>query len=82
MNIFLVQHLHTLSDGIEDIKLIGVYDSEASAIAAIGRLKIQPGFIDFPEIIDGDADDNAIDGFYIDQYELNKDYWPEGFVSV
>ncbi len=49
--------------------LIGVYDSEASANAAIERLKKKPGFVDFPE------------GFQIHRRELGLDSWTGGFVQ-
>ena len=48
--------------------LIGVYESEAAANAAIGRLKEKRGFRDFPQ------------GFQVASYEVNKDHWTEGFV--
>ena len=82
MIIYLVQHLHTLPDGAEDIKTIGVYDSKIAAIAAVDRLKGEPGFIDAPKIIDSATDDGVPDGFYIDEYEMNKDHWTSGFVTV
>ena len=47
--------------------LIGVYDSEANAKAAIERLRDKPGLVDFPQ------------GFQIASYEVNKDHWTEGF---
>ena len=48
--------------------LIGAYDSEQNARAAIERLKGKLGFEDFPQ------------GFQIAPYEVNKDHWTEGFV--
>ena len=48
--------------------LIGVYETEADARAAIGRVKNKPGFLDFPE------------GFQIHPHELGEDDWTEGFV--
>ncbi|MGA8502986.1 MAG: hypothetical protein WB683_15640, partial [Candidatus Sulfotelmatobacter sp.] len=47
--------------------LVGVYSDESEASAAIGRLKGQKGFIEFPE------------GFHIYTHELNTDGWKEGF---
>lgn len=82
MIIYLVQHAHILPDGSEDIKTIGTYDSHAAALAAVMRLKTQPGFADSPDIIDSDADDDAAGGFYIDEYEVNKDHWSSGFVKA
>ena len=66
--VFLVHHVRPETDeGFEDWKLIGVYSSEAAANAAIGRLKIQPGFRDYP------------DDFIISAYPIDKDHWQEGF---
>ena len=53
----------------ERAKLIGAYSSEEEARMAIARASNQPGFRDFP------------DGFVIDAYHLNRDNWPEGFIS-
>jgi len=50
--------------------LIGVYDSEDAAKAAIGRVKGQPGFVDFPE------------GFQIHARVIGQDSWTKGFVRV
>ena len=81
-SVFIVQHLRVLPDGQrEDIKLIGAYHSLEAAHEAIERLKSQPGFCDFPRLLDSLVDDDE-QGFYIDEYELDKDHWPEGFVTV
>ena len=68
--VFVLQHLHGLPTGEDDVKLIGVYASQASAEAARERVRRQPGFADHP------------DGFTITQYETGKDHWTEGFVTV
>ena len=34
---------------------------------AVTRIVTQPGFANFP------------DGFHIDEYEMDKDHWTEGF---
>ena len=70
--VFVLQHVHTVSDGEdedEDIKLIGVYSTEAHAQAAISRLSTQAGFRDH------------LDGFHISPLTLDKDQWTEGFIS-
>lgn len=67
--VFVVQHVHELADDREDVKLIGVYSSQASAEAAVERLRAQPGFVDAP------------DGFHIDRYELDRDHWTEGYFT-
>lgn len=68
--VFVVQHVHQLAGDNEDVKFIGVYATEEKARAAIARLTTQPGFSSVP------------DGFSIDEYELDKDNWQEGFVTV
>jgi homoserine kinase type II len=52
----------------DDGLLIGVYESESSATAAIERLRTKPGFVDYPL------------GFQIHPRELGQDSWTEGFV--
>jgi homoserine kinase type II len=66
--VFIVQHGYEDDAGCEEVKFIGVYSSEASAQAAVGRLRSQPGFRDRP----GD--------FYIDPYVLDQDHWSDGYV--
>jgi hypothetical protein len=68
--VFLVQHVHTLEDGEEDVKIIGIYSTQDAARNAIERLRSQPGFRNSP------------DDFYMDRYILNMDHWTEGFVTV
>jgi hypothetical protein len=70
MYVFLVQHVREHDDRSEDVKLIGVYSSDAKAQAAIARLRSQPGFSDFP------------DGFHVDRYVVDEDHWREGFETV
>jgi hypothetical protein len=63
-NAFVLQHENP---DTENVKLIGVYSSEAAARAAIDRVRTQPGFRDYPN------------GFSIDDYEVDGDNWTEGF---
>jgi len=63
-------HVHTHETGEDDEKLIGVYRTESDAQAAIKRVGTQPGFAGLPE------------GFQICPYELNKDNWTEGYVTL
>jgi hypothetical protein len=49
--------------------LIGVYESELAAKAAIERARTKPGFIEYAK------------GFQIHPRELGKDSWTEGFVQ-
>ena len=79
--VFVIQHLHVLDGEKEDVKFIGVYRSLESAHAAIERLRGQPGFCEHPRVVDPLTDDDE-SGFYIGEYELDKDHWPEGFVTV
>ena len=67
---FVVQHVHELGDDCEDVKLIGVYSSREQAEAAVARLRSSPGFRDAPH------------GFSVDPYEIDRDHWVEGFVSL
>jgi hypothetical protein len=68
-SVFLVQHVHELDDDREDVKLIGVYSSQAKAQAAVERLRDAPGF------------SAAQGGFHIEEYPLDKDHWTEGYIS-
>jgi hypothetical protein len=79
--VFLVQHLHILPQGEEDVKIIGVYSSRQAATEAIERLRSQPGFTEHPKQVNPLVDDDK-EGFYIDEYLLDKDHWTEGYVMV
>ncbi len=67
MKVCILWHVNTL-EGVDEEKLIGVYSDETAANAAINRLISKPGFKDCPE------------GFTIDNYEIDKDHWTEGYV--
>ncbi|CAN5727935.1 hypothetical protein BH23PLA1_BH23PLA1_17650 [soil metagenome] len=69
-SVFVLQHVHTLEDGTEDVKFIGVYSSREKADAAVARLGRQPGFSEAP------------DGFHVDEYRVDQDHWVEGYVTV
>lgn len=79
-SVYLLQHLHVLPHGEEDVKVIGIYSSRQAAIEAVERLKVQPGFVEHPSLIDPLVDDEP-DGFYIDKYPLDKDHWAEGYIT-
>lgn len=66
--VFVLQHSHEL-DGCDETKFIGVYSSLSSAEEAKQRLRLQPGFKNYP------------DDFSVDAYELDVDHWKEGFIS-
>ena len=78
-SVFVLQHVHVIPDGDEDVKMIGVYRSAAAARMAINRLKDQPGFKDLPGIVE--PDDESDEGFHISEYTLDKDSWADGYVS-
>jgi hypothetical protein len=69
-SVFVLQHVHEMDDGTEDVKFIGVYSSRQKAQAAAERLRAAPGFSDSP------------DGFSIDEYGVDHDHWAEGYVAV
>jgi hypothetical protein len=71
INTVYVLH-HVRSDDTDDtnVKLIGIYRTREAAEAAIARLSQLLGFRDYP------------DGFHVGAYELDKDHWVDGFVTV
>lgn len=80
--VFLVQHLHTLADGCEDLKIIGIYSTKEAAFSAIEKVKTQPGFSECPQLREPSVDENVVDGFYIDEYTLDEDHWTDGYLTV
>ena len=80
-SVFVLQHLHILPNEQEDVKFIGAYSSPSSAKAAVQRLGTQPGFRDFPNVVDPDNDTEE-QGFYIQEYELEVDHWSEGYTTT
>lgn len=68
--VYLVQHVHRMVDGSEDVKVIGVFRTRASARDATRTLRKEPGFRSAPR------------GFNIDRYEMGKICWREGFATV
>lgn len=79
-SVYILHHTHALNDGEDDVKLIGVYDSYDSAIEATKRLINASGFCDFPNVLEHDS--SASDGFLIEKYDIGKDHWQEGFITV
>lgn len=61
--------LHSLPE-TGKVKVIGIYSSRALAEEAEGRTRLLPGFAEEP------------DGFTIEQYEVDRDHWPRGFVRL
>jgi hypothetical protein len=70
MQVFLLWHSHDLGDGETNDKLIGVYSSVEEAEAAKARKLQFEGFKEAPE------------GFQISPYEVNRDAWSEGYITV
>ncbi len=72
MKVYLLWHSHELEDdfGIHDeVKLIGVFSSENKANEVIENMKNLEGFKDYP-----------LDCFYVEETEVDKSSWTEGFV--
>jgi hypothetical protein len=79
--VYVLWHVHLVSADGEDAKLIGVYQTLASAKGAVRRLADRPGFDLAPALVEpSDHDPKA--GFRVDAYELDRDHWTEGFESV
>jgi hypothetical protein len=70
MRVYVLQHVHSWEDGEEDVKFIGVYSSRENAQAAIARLSQAPGFSEAPS------------GFHIDEYQVDRDHWVEGYSTL
>ena len=58
------------------MKVIGVYGTRSAAEATVKRLGTQSGFRDHPGVVEEG------DGFYVDEYAIDKDHWPDGYVST
>ena len=70
IKVYVLQHIHVMDDGAEDVKLVGVYSTWENAQAAIKRLGQAPGFLDAPA------------GFHIDEYQVDRDQWVEGYTTL
>jgi hypothetical protein len=66
MTVYLLEHVRD-PDGDEDVKILGIYSTRDAAQEAIDRSLKLPGFRDHP------------DGFNIDEYTVDRDYWETGF---
>jgi hypothetical protein len=64
--VFLLEHTARLGQD-EDVKFIGVYETEVDVKGAINRLKDKPGFKD------------PSGAFNYSEYEINKDHWVDGY---
>ena len=70
MHVFLLQHEHQIDATNTDVKIIGIYSTEELAKVTVSRLSHTPGFSEHTY------------GFSIDRYEVDKDHWSEGFVTM
>ena len=68
--VWTLYHTHEFEDGHEDLKLIGIFSSEESAVRAKKSLLNQPGFRDLP------------DGFSIDPHTVDDIGWRKGFATI
>ena len=66
-SVFIIQH--TIDEYDSEPKLLGVYETQSDAEAAVARFRLREGFRKYQ------------DGFHVDEYELNKDYWETGFAE-
>lgn len=69
MKVYLLWHAHDL-DEEKEVKLLGVYSSEAKAQEAKATASGLPGFREYPN------------GFEISGYTVDRDHWTDGFVTV
>lgn len=65
--VIVVQHVREKDADNEDVKMIGVFSTRVLADACIRELEVQSGFKDH------------LHGFSVEEYELDKAEWKEGF---
>lgn len=74
MKVYLLQHSYEYEVcedlKVDETKIIGIYSSFTKAEQVKREFTVKQGFDKFSE-----------DCFYIDEYELDKDHWTDGFVS-
>jgi hypothetical protein len=81
-SVFVLQHLHILNGDEENVKMLGVYSSRESALAAVERFRQQPGFRDLPQMAEYTDTPGVPEGFHLNEYELNQDHWSEGYETT
>ena len=74
-DVWILWHIPPGADDTGDYMLIGVYSTRESGMAAVERLRDQPGFRDHPGLVE-DTDEA---GFLIEAHSLDKDSWTEGY---
>ncbi|CAM3203438.1 DUF7336 domain-containing protein [Asticcacaulis taihuensis] len=68
--VYLLHHMHRVSEDHEDIKLLGVFSTRELAERAKERALNLPGFKDSP------------DGFSVDKYIIDRMGWTAGYRTV
>ena len=68
--VYVLWHVNELPQQENDAKLIGVYATRTDAGRAKRRVARLPGFKEHPV------------GFLVDTYQMGKDHWTEGFVTI
>ena len=68
--VYLLHHMHRVSEDHEDIKLLGVFSTSELAERAKERALNLPGFKDSP------------DGFSVDKYIIDRMGWTAGYRTV
>lgn len=76
--VYVLMHVHMIGE-TEELKLIGIYTTEQKALAAVDRLRQQPGFRDFPALLD--PSEVWESGFQVSPRQLDSDSWSLGFES-
>jgi hypothetical protein len=69
-SVWLLWHGDDIEDDTPDAKLLGVYSTETRARDRIERSRQVAGFMDYP------------DAFVVARYDVDKDEWTEGFVTI
>ena len=67
MIVYLLQHSYELDNGYDETKILGIFSSKQKAKEVLAEYKQLPGFKEKPN------------NFLIDEYELDKKNWIEGF---
>ncbi|MCZ4280652.1 hypothetical protein O4H49_07670 [Kiloniella laminariae] len=68
--IYMLFHSWYPEEGYKSVKIVGIYDTMSELEKNLALLKTKPGFCD------------AIDGFYIKEYELNQIVMDEGSLQL
>jgi hypothetical protein len=70
--LYLLKHAHLFDpseDEVFETKIIGIFSSKEKAEESIDKLKVMPGFKNYPE------------DFIIEDYEIDVMEWDGGFVE-